>query len=328
MPSSASIGERAGHVGRLHQHGGVVHREGEQGLHRFGAVDQRQPFLRGQRQRLEPVLAQHLGGRAPGQRIARRPQPPLPDQRLGQVRELGQVTRGAHRALARDDRQQVEREQLEQPGGQLRAHSGVAGRQRPGPQQEDRPHGLVVQRHADRRRVRAHDRALQRGQVGLAHRRVGQRAEPGVHPVHGRAAAERLHHHRTARFHPLRHVRAQRDPCLPVRHRHDIVDGQRASVYHDFSHDRQLPTKVQPEGAGQALGARRGDPHAAAALPDRPRSIQPSSNSRVVIAAASAPFRCPRRWVQSMQAPAKRRRERRTLRDSGRTKPGSSLRPR
>ena len=42
-----------------------------------------------------------------------------------------------------------------------------------------------------------------------------------------------------------------------------------------------------------------------------PRVIQPSSNSRAVIAAARAPFRCPRRWVQSMHSPAKWRRDRR-----------------
>ena len=165
-------------------------------------------------------------------------QPPLADQRLGQVRELGQVAGGAHRALARDDRQQAEGEQLEQPGGQVGAHPGVPGRQRPGPQQEDRPHGLVVQRRPDGRRVRAHDRALQRGQVGLAHRRVGQRAEPGVDPVDRRVAAQRLDHDGAAGLHPRRHVVAQPDPGLPARYRDDVVYGQRASVYYHISHDR------------------------------------------------------------------------------------------
>ena len=59
------------------------------------------------------MLAQHFGGRAAVRRIAGPAQPALADQRLGQVRELGQVTRGAHRALARDYRKQVEGEQLE-----------------------------------------------------------------------------------------------------------------------------------------------------------------------------------------------------------------------
>src|ERR1019366_1276079 len=49
--------QRAGHVRRLHQHRGVVHREGQQRLHRLGPVDQRQPLLRGQRQRLPRLLA-------------------------------------------------------------------------------------------------------------------------------------------------------------------------------------------------------------------------------------------------------------------------------
>ncbi len=123
----------AGHVRRLHQHLGVVHREGQQRLHRLGAVDQRQPLLRGQRQRLEAMLGQHLGGRPAGQRVTGRPQPSLADQRLGQVRELGQVARSTHRALTRDHRQQVEGEQFEQPGGQLRAHARISGGEGPGP---------------------------------------------------------------------------------------------------------------------------------------------------------------------------------------------------
>ena len=47
--------------------------------------------------------------------VARGAQPPLADQRLREVRELGQVTGCAHRALARHDRQQVRRQQLKQP---------------------------------------------------------------------------------------------------------------------------------------------------------------------------------------------------------------------
>ena len=32
--------------------------------------------------------------------------------------------------------------------------------------------------------------------------------------------------------------RAEGDPGLPVRDRHDVLHGQRASVYHHISHDR------------------------------------------------------------------------------------------
>jgi len=171
-------------------------------------------------------------------RLAWDAQPSLADERLGQVGQLGQVPGGAHRALARDDRQQVQSQQFEQPGGQLDPHPRVPGRQGSGPQQEHGPHRLVVQGRAGRGRVRAHDRTLQGGQVGLPDRGVDQRAESGIHPVHGCAAAERLHDDRTARLHPLRHIRAEAGPRLPARHGHHVIDGQCASVHHEFSHDR------------------------------------------------------------------------------------------
>ena len=234
--------QRAGQVGRLDQHAAVVDREGQQRLHRLGPVDQRQALLGGQRQRLEPVGGQHLGGREAAGRAAGDAQQALADQRLSQMRELGQVTGGAHRALARDHRQQVQGQQLEQPRGQLGPHPRVAGRQRPGPQQENGAHSLVVQRRAGRGRVRPHDRGLQRGQVGRPDRGVDQRAEPGVHPVHGRSPAQRPLDDRTARLHPPRYVGAKTGPRLPARYVDHVVDAQRASVYQDFSHDRQLPT--------------------------------------------------------------------------------------
>jgi len=124
---------RAGDVGRLDQHRGLMYREREQDLHRFGPVDQRQPFLGREPQRLDPVLAQHLRGRPAIGTVARPTQPALADQRLGQVRELGQVAGCPHRALARNDRKQAELEQLQQALREYRADSGVAGRERPGP---------------------------------------------------------------------------------------------------------------------------------------------------------------------------------------------------
>ena len=60
----------AGHVGRLHQHPRVVHRERQQRLHRLGPVDQGQALLRGQRERLYPVLAQYLSGRPALRRVS------------------------------------------------------------------------------------------------------------------------------------------------------------------------------------------------------------------------------------------------------------------
>jgi hypothetical protein len=103
-----------------------VHRERQQRLHRLRAVDQRQPFLGRQHQRLDPVLGKHLRGWPAPLRIAGPPQPPLADQRLSQVRELRQVAGGPDRPLAGNHRQQAQAEQLDQAGRQLRPHTRVA----------------------------------------------------------------------------------------------------------------------------------------------------------------------------------------------------------
>ena len=111
--------ERTGHVGGGDEHLRVVDREGEQRLHRLGAVDQRQALLGRELQRLDPVLGQHLPGRAALGRVPLAAQPPLPDQGLGQVRELGQVPGRAHGSLAGHDRQQAQIQHLDQPGGEV-----------------------------------------------------------------------------------------------------------------------------------------------------------------------------------------------------------------
>ena len=64
-------GQRAGDVGGLGQQLGVGDREREQGLHRLGAVDQREALLGGERERRQAGLgraARRPGGRRPGRR--------------------------------------------------------------------------------------------------------------------------------------------------------------------------------------------------------------------------------------------------------------------
>ncbi len=74
------------------------------------------------------MVGEHLGGRPAAALVTRAAQPTLADQRLGQVGKLGQVTGRADGALAGDDRQQAEVQQLDQPGGQVGPDSRVAGR--------------------------------------------------------------------------------------------------------------------------------------------------------------------------------------------------------
>ena len=105
----------AGDIGGLHQQLRVMHREREHRLHRLGPVDQRQPLLGRELQRLDPVLGQHLRGRPALRPVARPAQPSFADQRLRQVRELGEVAGGADRPLSGNDREQAEVQELEQP---------------------------------------------------------------------------------------------------------------------------------------------------------------------------------------------------------------------
>ena len=62
--------QRAGEVGGLGEQLGVGEREGEQRLHRLGAVDEGQSLLRRQGQRGEPGLGEQLGGRAPARVVS------------------------------------------------------------------------------------------------------------------------------------------------------------------------------------------------------------------------------------------------------------------
>ena len=84
--------ESAGHVGRLDQQLRLMHREGQQRLHRLGTVHQRQALFGRQLKRGQAVFGQYFGGWPAVAPVASGPQPPGADQRLSQVRELRQVS--------------------------------------------------------------------------------------------------------------------------------------------------------------------------------------------------------------------------------------------
>ena len=165
---------RGADVGDLDQQADVVDRQRQQHLHRLGAVDQGQPLLGGQHERLDALLGQQLGARPAAQvPVAAAAQPALADQRLGQVRELREVAGRADRPLAGDHRHQVVGQQLEQLGRQLVAYAGVAAGQGPGPQQQQAAHHVVGQRLADPGAVRA-----DQGRAASARGRPGPRGCP------------------------------------------------------------------------------------------------------------------------------------------------------
>ena len=100
--------QRRRDVGHLDQQADLVDRQRQQHLHRLGAVDQAEPFLRARATSgSSPSSASSSAAGRPVQVLARAAQPALADERLGQVGELAEVAAGADRALAGDHREQV-----------------------------------------------------------------------------------------------------------------------------------------------------------------------------------------------------------------------------
>jgi hypothetical protein len=237
------------------------------------------------------VRGEHLGRGPAAIRAAGLAEQALADQRLRQVRELGQVAGRAHRALAGDDWQQPLGEEVQKPRRQVRPDPGVPGGQRPGAQQQQRADHVVAERLAGARGVRPDDRALQDREVLDPDRRVRQRAEACVEPVHRRPAAERLRHHRAAGFHPGRCLRAEHRACLPARDRHDLLDGEGAAIDNHVSHAPQpaTPPPVPPRGrlavtVGSQYSAERmrgGGPGTASSPGGRHTPLRPAGAGRL-----------------------------------------------
>ena len=259
--------QRAGHVGRLDQHRGVVHREREQRLHRFGPVDQGQAFLGRQRQRLDArarastSAAGRPAGGSPGPRSR-----PSPISGCARCASWARSPEAPTEPLPGIDRQQAEVEQLEQPRRAAPTRTpGVAGGERPGPQQQHRPHRRVVQRHAGGR-PRASARSRPAAWSGRP-RPPGVSASapnPVFTPYTGASPRERVHHDRTARLHPLRHVRrpARPGPARGHRRRHPrTVSALPSTTTSRMTDSFPRPGRPAagrrgpgPKRAGQALG--------------------------------------------------------------------------
>ena len=152
----------------------------------LNAVDQREPFLGSERDRADP---------RPPQRV-RRPQEAPPnahvafsDQAERQVREGGEVSGCADGALGRDDRQDVGPEHGKESLDRGHPDPGVAARERIRTQRHHRPHGAVLERSSDSRRVAADQVALERLDLIGRDGNVGESPEPGGHPVDPGATA-------------------------------------------------------------------------------------------------------------------------------------------
>ena len=108
--------------------------------HELRPVDEREPLLRLQPDRLEPRASQRLRAR---ERVAVEERPPLADQRKRQVRERREVAGGADGAAARHVRENASVQTLEQQLDRLDPGARVALRKRVGAKHHRRADDLV-----------------------------------------------------------------------------------------------------------------------------------------------------------------------------------------
>ena len=131
--------ERTGEIGRPRQPPCAHERERRHRRHELGAVDQRQPFLRAQADRLEP------GG---GEGLRAREQCPLEpglafaDERQRQMSQRSEVAARADRAAGRHPRQDTAVEAFDQQLDCLDPRAREPLRERVRPQQHRRAHDL------------------------------------------------------------------------------------------------------------------------------------------------------------------------------------------
>jgi hypothetical protein len=170
-----------GDVGRRQQPAEVGQGQHQHPEHAVGAVDEGQPLLLGQLDRLDAALPQRL------RRPAEHPRPvaygALAHQRERHGRQRGQVPGAAQRAVLVHDRRDA---RVEHGGVGLRglhAYAGAPGGQRGQPQEHQRAHDLALHLGPRSRRVRADQAALELGPPLRGDVRGGERAEAGGDPV-------------------------------------------------------------------------------------------------------------------------------------------------
>jgi hypothetical protein len=213
------------HVGVAQQPAQIVAGEHQHPEHAVGAVDQREPLLLGQDDRLDP------GG---GQRVGGGPQHPvgvahlaLTGQGQRAVRERREVPRATQRPVLRHHRGDPGVEYGRVRTGGLRPDAGPPGRERREPQQHQRAHHLPLDLRARARGVRADQAALQLRAPVARNVPGGQRAEAGGHAVvRVDVAGERVDHP-AAVLDPGLRLRGQDGPGPVPGHGEDVGGGQR-----------------------------------------------------------------------------------------------------
>ena len=217
---------------------GVEQRQHAHRLHRLGAVDQGEAFLRLQHHRLEPRPAQRL---AAGEPLATEERLALADQDQRQVGQRSEIAARADRALLRHEGDHVALEHRDEQVQRALADPAVSSGEDVRAQKHQRAHGRGRQRGARACGVGEDQVALQLAQIGARDGHLGQGAEARVHPV-GRDTALGDPIHQTA---PGPHALARRcrdlDAGASRRCRGHLLERQGAAV-DDDPHERLVPS--------------------------------------------------------------------------------------
>jgi hypothetical protein len=155
-PEQRLDAHRRGHAGRSHEPVCIREQEGTDGAHHLRPVEQRQPFLRREAQRLQPGLAERHERR---QHLTVQLDRAAADQRQREVRQRCQIAGRTNGALRRHDRVDAGSQQGQQQVDDLGTAAAVPQRQGVRAEQQHRPHDLARERRTDAGRV-AHQEVL------------------------------------------------------------------------------------------------------------------------------------------------------------------------
>ena len=210
--------QRADAVGPLAQAARPDQRPDAVCAHELGAVQQGQPLLGFEPDRLPAPLGQHLGGRPDTAFALHFAQS---QQRQAHMRQRRQVARSAERPLLVDHGQYVVVEKVDQPLHGRQLHAGMAVGERLYLEQKDQFHDLGGDALPRPAGVRHDEVLLQLGQLVVPYRNVAQRSETGGDAVNRAFGV----------FHLAVEVfAAADDACAGI-----VAQGQRQTAEEDFA---------------------------------------------------------------------------------------------
>ncbi len=190
------------------KHARIVQEQHAASGHHLAAVDESEPFLVREAQRLQPGFAQSFAG---GERLAREAHVSFADQRQRHVRERSQISARSERTLRRNHRKYVMLEHRLQPLDQNRSNSGESLGEEVQLEEENGADFVVGERRAHAGGVAAHDIDLQILEVRRGDDDVREMPDPGVDPVDDAPFADAALEKCAAALDPLH--RRRRNAC-------------------------------------------------------------------------------------------------------------------